>query len=212
MSWRQKLPEARRSVRWAVDQYGEDRLAMTSAFGLNGMGLIHIVARMDLDIPILFVDTGYLFPETLETKRRVVEQYGLRVYTLHPIGRKLPLPRSDECCRLRKVAPMRKALALLRPAVLLSARGRFQAVTRRTLAQVELDRDPVRVNPLVDWEQAEVEAFIQDNGVPYNPLYDQGYVSIGCWPCTRPVVAGEDIRAGRWDGLGRVECGLWSDK
>jgi phosphoadenosine phosphosulfate reductase len=118
-------------------------------------------------------------------------------------------PRGENCCHYRKVMAMQQALSTLKPGAIVSARGRFQAVTRRKLELVEWETNPIRVNPLVHWTQDQLEQYIKDNSIPYNVLYDQGYPSVGCWPCTGPVEPGQDIRAGRWDGLGKVECGLW---
>jgi len=203
--------EARAILRWALQQYPEPgRVAMTSAFGLSGCALIHLVyGELGWEVPVLFVNTGHLFPETLETRDRLRERYGLDLVEIEARG-KMPPPGHAQCCQKRKVEPMRALLEKVAPAALLSARGRFQAVTRLDLQLVEWERRPLRVNPLANWAQADVEAYVRDNGVPYNPLYDQGYFSIGCRPCTRAVKAGEDVRAGRWDGLGRVECGLWT--
>lgn len=211
--------EALALVAWAWAGW-KDRLAMTSAFGLSGVALCHIVARIAPQVPILFVDTGFHFPEVLETRDRIIRRYGLDVRTIYPEPvpmtlssgvevKILPAPMTDECCAQRKVAPMRAALEALGPKVLLSARGRFQAVTRQSLELVEWERKPMRINPLARWTQADVEGFVQAHEIPYNPMYDQGYPSVGCVPCTRAVEQGEDIRAGRWDGLGKVECGLW---
>ena len=194
-------------IDWATGRY--DNLAMTSAFGLSGVVLIDILQAMGLRVPVLFVDTGFLFAETLETKRRLLDRYpSLVVIEAHP-PEDAPEPMTAHCCEVRKVRPMRRLLEILAPDALLTGRGRFQAVTRSDLLPVERDRDPVRVNPLVCWTSSEIEEYAHLHELPYNPLYDQGYYSVGCKPCTRAVRPGEDVRAGRWDGLGKVECGLW---
>jgi phosphoadenosine phosphosulfate reductase len=212
MTYHAMEPDARALVTWAAEEYGE-RLAMTSAFGLNGVALIHLVYEAcGLRVPVVFVDTGRLFPETLETRDRVKARYDLILVEAQALGEGLPEPPAANCCELRKVLPMRLALSGLGPlAALLTGRGRFQAATRRALEPIEWDRSPVRVNPLVRWSQGDVEEYVRDHDIPYNPLYDRGYYSIGCEPCTRAVQPGEDVRAGRWDGLGKVECGLWSN-
>ena len=217
----------RQIVRWAVDTFGE-RLVMTSAFGMNGVALIHMVYEefrergLDMTIPILFVDTAYLFPETLETKRRIEAAYGCRVETYYPAlgvaeqaaryGPDLPSRDPDLCCRLRKVEPMQRAIAEHRPAAILNGRARFQSSGRRTLPIVEWNYAPLRIHPLAYWSQEHVVDYVTSHHVPYNPLYDQGYPSIGCQPCTRPVIAGEPIRAGRWPDTKKSECGIWTTK
>lgn len=211
MTWRNLEPDARALVAWA-DQKFADRLVMTSAFGLNGVALIHLVYEVcRLEVPVVFVDTGYLFPETLDTRDRVAARYGLVLYETRARRTDLPEPPDEACCQARKVEPMRQALDYLHAQAVLSGRGRFQAVTRRRLMPVEWGTAPLRVNPLVHWGQAEIEEYVQFHGIPYNPLYDAGYYSVGCVPCTRAVKTGEDVRSGRWDGLGRVECGLWTN-
>jgi len=206
-SLRKQIANSESLILWAARQY--DDLYMTSAFGLSGVVLIDLVQNLHLGVPVLFVDTGFMFPETLATRDRLLAEYpDLVVLTLHP-GEGAPEPMTAHCCDQRKVLPMRRALTILRPDALLTARGRFQAVTRRDLLPVERDRSPVRVNPLVSWTSSQIEEYAHTAELPYNPLYDQGFYSVGCKPCTRAVTNGEDVRDGRWDGLGKVECGLW---
>jgi phosphoadenosine phosphosulfate reductase len=200
---------------------------MTSSFGLNGVALIHMLQAISQEVPIVFVDTGYLFAETLETKRRIEAAYGVQVLTYHPRcnGDGLPHPgaisgqtagsggnsqAADLCCAVRKVEPMSRAIAELRPVAVLNARARFQANTRQGLPTIEWDQTPIYINPLAYWTQQQIEEYVRAHHVPYNPLHDRGYPSIGCWPCTRPVKDGEHLRAGRWAGLGKLECGLWT--
>ncbi len=215
----------RQIIRWALDAFGE-QLVMTSAFGMNGVALIHMVYEefrehgLDMTIPIIFVDTGYLFPETLETKRRIEAAYGCRVVTYYPAlgkeeqaaryGPDLPHRDPDLCCRLRKVEPMQRAIAEHRPVAILNGRACFQSSTRRTLPIIEWNYTPLRIHPLAHWSQEQVVDYVKSHHIPYNPLYDQGYLSIGCQPCTRPVKPGEPIRAGRWPGTGKSECGIWT--
>jgi phosphoadenosine phosphosulfate reductase len=199
-------------VKWAAEAF-DSGLVMTSSFGLNGVALIHMLQTTGLDVPIVFVDTGHLFDETLETRLRIERAYGVRVVTYRPLpGTGVQPGRQGYtlCCALRKVEPMRRAMAELRPTAVLNARARFQASTRHHLPVVEWDQAPVRINPLARWSPDQVRAYVIEHDVPYNPLHDAGYPSIGCRPCTRPVEAGEDLRAGRWAGSGRVECGLWT--
>jgi phosphoadenosine phosphosulfate reductase len=206
-------------LRWAVDTFGP-RIVMTSAFGLNGVALIHMLQGITREVPIVFVDTGYLFEETLETKRRIESIYEGDILTYRsPLsveeqarqyGPDLPIRQPELCCALRKVEPMRRAIAELRPVAVLNGRARFQASTRQALPIVEWEQTPIRINPLAFSSPQQIEAYVRTHDVPYNPLHDRGYPSIGCQPCTRPVLKNEYIRAGRWMGLDKIECGLWT--
>jgi phosphoadenosine phosphosulfate reductase len=213
-------PEPREILAWALEHF-RPHVLMTTAFGLHGVALIHMVQELEPELPILFIDTGYHFPETLETKRRVVERYGLHLIEYHApppeveaeavrSGRASIIEDPELCCTERKVKVFQRALEELKPRCLISARSRHQSETRRELALIEPEAIPVRVNPLVDWSLDEAERYVRKHGIPYNPLHDKGYRSIGCWPCTRPVEEGEDIRAGRWSGLDKKECGIWT--
>ena len=205
-------PSPQQTLRWAVETYGS-RLVITSSFGMTGVALIHMLQTISQSVPIVFVDTGYLFEETLELKRRIEAIYGLQILTFRPrlgVGVRARQHGPDLCCALRKVEPMQRAMAELQPAAVLNGRARFQASTRRSLPIVEWNQTPVRINPLATWSQQQIEDYVKANSVPYNPLHDVGYPSLGCWPCTKPVTEGGDVRAGRWSGLGKVECGLWS--
>jgi phosphoadenosine phosphosulfate reductase len=199
-------------LRWAVAAFGPE-LVMTTGLGLNGVALIHLLHANQLDMPMLFVDTGYHFQETLETRLRIEATYRVRFRTLSPAPDAVAQARPCDpeiCCQRRKVEPMQRALAEHRPAAVLSARSRFQASTRRNLPVVEWGQKPIRINPLVGWSVTQVRGYVAKHRVPHNPLHDAGYPSVGCWPCTRPVQASEDLRAGRWPGTGKVECGLWT--
>ena len=213
------MNDTRDIIGWALDQF--EQPVMTSAFGLSGMVLIHILKEMGHNVPVVFVDTGLMFDETLAMRHQVAAE-GVEVVTFVPQAYPLPCDvmkdgrclsvdeeRIAACCEARRIQPMRRALALLRPDAILTARGRFQAVTRHRLPFFEGTRSPPRVNPLASWTQEQIEQYIKNHSVPHNPLHDDGYYSVGCWPCTRPVEDGEDVRAGRWDRLGKVECGIW---
>jgi phosphoadenosine phosphosulfate reductase len=211
-------PSPTEVLSWALDTF-KPWVLMTTAFGLNGVALIHLAHSVDPSLPILFIDTGFHFPETLETKKRLVERYGLNL-----IERRVPafvknekladqnlsfLESPELCCAERKVKVFQKALEELRPNALISARSRYQSETRSSLSVIELDTHPVQINPLAHWSLEEVEGFVRENQIPYNPLHDRGYQSIGCWPCTQPVAPGEDVRSGRWSGDIKKECGIW---
>lgn len=206
-------------VRWAVEVFGSG-LVMTTSFGLNGVALIHMLQEVTKDVPLIFVDTGYLFEETLEVGRRIEATYKVKVLTWRPRlsieaqarqhGPDLHACQPDLCCALRKVEPMRRAMAELGPIAVINGRARSQSNTRRNLPIVEWQQAPVRVNPLAFWTRRQVEDYVQAHQVPHNPLHEAGYLSIGCRPCTRPVHEDEHVRAGRWAGLGKAECGLWT--
>jgi phosphoadenosine phosphosulfate reductase len=204
-------------LHWAVESFGHG-LAMTSAFGINGVTLIAMLQAYTREVPILFVDTGHHFEETLHTKRAIEDAYSVPVLVIHPLQGNvqeepdLYLRQPDLCCRLRKVEPMQRALAALRPAALLNGRSRFQSAGRRNLPIVEWEKEPICINPLATWSPSQIEAYVQQHAVPHNPLHDAGYPSIGCRPCTRPIRRGEHLRAGRWSGHKKVECGLWTAK
>ena len=213
------MNDTRDNIEWTMRLY--QRPVMTSAFGLSGMVLIHILKEMGHDVPVVFVDTGMMFYETLAMRPQVAAM-GFEVVTFIPQSYPRPYDvikdgrsknrdekRIAACCEARKIQPMRRALALLRPDAILTARGRFQAVTRQALPFFEGTQSPPRVNPLATWTQEQIEQYVKNHGVPHNPLHDDGYFSVGCWPCTRPLKEDEDVRAGRWDGLGKVECGIW---
>jgi len=200
-------------IRWALEEYPD--LLMTSAFNLNGVVLIDLAAQAGYAGEVVFVDTGYHFPQTLQTGARLEARYpGMRFVTLsaglgeEPWGQERYRSDPDGCCAARKVAPLRDYLALKGPRALLNARSRDQAPTRAALGFLERG-ERLRINPLAYWERAQLEAYARSQDLPVNPLYWAGFLSIGCWPCTRAVRPGEDPRAGRWEGRGKAECGLW---
>ena len=193
-------------VRWAVDTFADDVVLATS---MTDAVLIDVATRVDAGIEIVFVDTGYHFPETLATLEEVRRRYRLNLTVvsagLAPDGRWRPDP--DGCCAVRKVAPLDELLVERR--AWMTGLRRSEGGSRRATPVVDLDhRGLVKVNPLAAWTDAEVAAYIANHDVPVNPLVAAGYPSIGCWPCTRPVRDGADARAGRWAGTDKTECGL----
>ena len=207
-------------LRWAVGQY-HPRLLMATAFGAEGCAIMHMLAEIEPGVTLINLDTGYQFAETLELKDRIHKRYGLDVIAILPElsvpdyeaahGGPLYNHRPDQCCHDRKVLPLQKAMAEYDPLAWISAIRRDQTANRATTAEVvqwDAKFNVVKVNPLLNWTKANVWKFITDNDVPYNPLHDQNYPSIGCWPCTRAVMPGEDDRAGRWAGQVKKECGL----
>lgn len=204
-------------LRWAVETFGKG-LTMATAFGVEGCSLMYMLAEIDPAVRIFNLDTGYQFPETLQLRERFKERYGLAVEMVQPEmtvaeyeaehGGPLYRIRPDQCCHDRKVLPLRRAVAGY-TAWVSSIRG---DQTKDRAAAAAIQWDPkfklVKINPLLRWTRKDVWAFVLKHDVPYNPLHDQGYPSIGCWPCTRPVQDGEDERAGRWAGTVKKECGL----
>jgi phosphoadenosine phosphosulfate reductase len=204
-------------LRWAVAEF-HPRLTMATAFGAEGCCLIHMLAEIEPGVRVFNLDTGYQFSETLALRERIRARYGIEVELVRPEstvaqyeaehGGPLYLHRPDQCCHDRKVVPLRRALASADAWV--SAIRRDQTRHRAVAAVVQWDAkfELVKVNPLLSWTRRDVWQFILDHDVPYNPLHDQGYPSIGCWPCTGPVAEGADERSGRWAGTARQECGL----
>ena len=200
----------------ALDSF--NHVAMVSSFGADSAVLLHMIAQIDRDLPVLFIDTLALFPETLAYQRDLAAHLGLRgVRVITPARADLfardpdaLLYRSDTeaCCALRKAAPLARALEGFDAWI--TGRKRFQADTRRALARAEQEPDTgrIRLNPLADWAARDIAAYIEGHALPRHPLVARGYPSIGCAPCTRPVRRGEDPRAGRWAGQEKTECGI----
>jgi phosphoadenosine phosphosulfate reductase len=206
-------------LQWSVDRFFP-RLTMATAFGPEGCILIHLLAELEPRVRVFNLDTGYQFPETLELRERLLERYGIEVEMVRPDttvaeyerlhGGPLYTTSSDRCCYERKIVPLRRALVGY-DAWLSSIRA-DQSSDRSKAKVVGWDSkfNLAKVNPLLKWTRRDVWAFIVANQVPYNPLHDRGYPSIGCWPCTQPVAEGQDERAGRWAGQAKTECGLHS--
>lgn len=208
-------------LRWAVQRYGS-KLTMATAFGPEGCVILHMLSEVDPDrqVRVFNLDTGYQFAETLELRDRLLDRYGIEVELEQPeltvtefeAAHNGPLYAKDpdRCCHERKLVPLRRAVVGA-DAWISSIRAEQSA--HRAKASI-VGWDPkfnlVKVNPLLRWTRRDVWAFIVTNDVPYNPMHDRGYPSIGCWPCTRPVAEGDDERAGRWAGQAKTECGLHS--
>lgn len=212
-TWLENAREADALLRFLLRAY-EGRVALSASFGGGGVVLAHMVSRIDARVPVLFLDTGFHFSETIAFKNRFAQRYGLRVVDLSTAPDAAPdgLYRTDpdRCCRIRKVQPMERALADFD--VWITALRREQSEARRSIEVVERHeiggRSILKVMPLAHWPRGDVESYLAANAVPSHPLLERGYTSIGCWPCTRPTVAGEGERAGRWSGTGKTECGL----
>jgi phosphoadenosine phosphosulfate reductase len=185
---------------------------LTVSFGGGGLVLAHIVSRLDPTVPVLFLDTGFHFPETLAFKDQFVRRYGLNLIELTPATDPGPLYQTDpdRCCWIRKVEPLERALTGFDAWI--SAVRQDQNALRDAVEPVEHHevggRTIVKVFPLLHWSRADVTRYLTEHDVPHHPLLDRGYTSIGCWPCTRPTAPGESERAGRWSGTTKTECGL----
>lgn len=207
-------------LEWAVETY-HPKLTMATAFGPEGCAILHMLSQIEPGVRVFNLDTGYQFAETLQLRDRIAERYGIEVELVRPDssvaeyeaanGGPVYLAEPDRCCRDRKLLPMRRAIEGY-DAWISSIRA-DQSAHRRQASVVGWDAKfgLMKVNPLLHWTHRDVWAYVMANEVPYNPLHDRGYPSIGCWPCTRAVLPGEtDERAGRWAGQAKTECGLHS--
>jgi phosphoadenosine phosphosulfate reductase len=194
-------------VAWAVDRFGSG-LALATSF--QDCVLLDVALGVAPDLQVVFLDTQYHFPETLEYMERVRRRYDMDLRIVRP--RVAPDDRwrrdLDGCCAVRKVEPLDRALA--GRSAWMSGLRRADSETRSDTPVVGWDdrRGLVKVNPLATWSDADVERYVTRHGLPVHPLASRGYASIGCWPCTRAVAPGEDTRAGRWEGTDKTECGL----
>jgi phosphoadenosine phosphosulfate reductase len=205
-----------RILSWAASL--SPRVAFSTGFGAEGCVLVHLIASARLPVDVFTLDTGVLFPETYALWHQLQEKYGITIRAVRPrqtieeqaarVGPALWERDPDACCRLRKVEPLREALKNVDVWVTAIRRDQTPDRARAPVAERDDRSDLIKVNPLVRWTTKDVWRFLHVNGVPYNPLHDAGYPSIGCQPCTTPVAAGEDPRAGRWRGHQRNECGL----
>ncbi|HSG57410.1 MAG TPA: phosphoadenylyl-sulfate reductase, partial [Paracoccaceae bacterium] len=186
-------------------------------FGAESVALLHMLAVIDRTVPVLFIDTAMLFPETLDYQRQVAERLelsDLRIIRARPVALAAQDPDGllhqsdpDACCALRKTEPLERALHGFDAWI--TGRKRFQASTRAALEFFEADTDGrLKVNPLAHWDKGDVQDYMINNRLPRHPLVARGYPSIGCAPCTSPVKPGEDERAGRWRGAAKEECGI----
>ena len=205
---------------WSIEKY-YPRIAIASSFSVEDIVLIDMATQIQPNIRIFYINTGFQFKETDNVKEALKKKLNLNLIEYSPLlsieeqtlkyGPKLYDRNPDVCCKLRKVEPIRRALQEVDAWI--TGLRRDQATTRQKLEVVELDykgdgKPLTKINPLTYWTKKEVWNYIQNNKLPYNALYDQGYMSIGCKPCTRPVQQGEDERTGRWTGKGKTECGI----
>lgn len=205
---------------YALERY-RGRIVLACSFGAEDVALVDMIHRLDPSAPLFYLDTDFLFPETLEVRDRIVAKYGLRPAQVIQVkslltpeqqmaqyGAELWARQPDQCCQLRKVEPLTRVLGGYEAWI--TGIRRDQAPTRANAGLVEWDKkfQLVKFNPLARWSVAEVWAYIKVYEVPYNRLHDRDYPSIGCTHCTAPVQSGADPRSGRWQNFAKTECGL----
>jgi phosphoadenosine phosphosulfate reductase len=202
---------------WAFEMFG-NKVAISSALGAEGMALIDMASRVRKDFRLFTIDTEFLFPETYSLIERIEQKYEIKVERVFSLlsseqqerdhGAALWARDPDRCCNLRKVEPLRRTLSEL--GAWITSIRRDQTSFRASARKIEWDGKfgLVKVNPIADWSSKQVWRYLHAHGVPYNPLHDQNYPSIGCTHCTRAIQPGEDPRAGRWPGMSKTECGL----
>jgi phosphoadenosine phosphosulfate reductase len=206
-----------RVLSWAFETFGNE-VAISSAFGAEGMVLIDLASRVRKDFRVFTIDTEFLFPETYSLIDKIQQTYEIKIERVFSLlspeeqervhGAALWARDPDQCCNLRKVEPLRRKLSEL--GAWITSIRRDQTSFRKSARKVEWDAkfELVKVNPIADWTSKQVWRYLHEHGVPYNSLHDQNYPSIGCTHCTRAVRPGEDARAGRWPGTAKTECGL----
>ena len=204
----------------ALKTVGRDKLALVSSFGTESAALLKVMADVDPAIPVVFLDTGWLFEETLAYRDTLIATLGLRdVRSIKPLeetlsredpDRELWFSDPDACCRIRKVEPLARALAPF--SAWINGRKRFQGGLRAELAVVEDDGAKLKFNPFANVAREEIEAIYQRANLPQHPLVASGYLSVGCMPCSSRTAPGEDARAGRWRGRAKTECGIHTTK
>jgi len=192
------------------------RVAVVSSFGAEAAVLLHLVAQVDRAVPILFLETGKHFMETLTYRDILVGRFGFTdARSLEPdpadLAREDPSGdlwsrQPNRCCALRKVVPLEKALGGFDAWI--TGRKRYQNADRAALAVAEVSDGRIKINPLANWSEAQIDQAFKDFRLPRHPLFDEGYASIGCAPCTRRILDGEHSRAGRWSGSDKTECGI----
>jgi phosphoadenosine phosphosulfate reductase len=198
---------------WAFDSY-EGKVALTSSFGGQSATLIHLATSVFPQVPVYFIDTGFHFPETYEFVDHLTQRFKLNLKVFRPSGEELAEARRrlakgspGQCCELSKVRCMERALEGLE--CWIAGVRRRQAITRYSARIIEeYENDIVKVHPIAYWSHKDVEAYMAEFDLPHHPLWEQGYTSIGCAPCTRKPILGQGRRSGRWAGVSKTECGL----
>ncbi|WP_321490854.1 phosphoadenylyl-sulfate reductase [uncultured Hyphomonas sp.] len=207
-------------LRVAMIREWPEQLTYVSSFGAESVAMLSLIAEVDPSLPVIFLDTGMHFPQTLDYRDEVIERLGLTgVRSIPPNeterkvldpDNKLWKSDSDACCALRKVRPLEPALEGFNAWI--TGRKRFHGGERMKLPVFEFAGGRYKVNPMAGWTADDVDLFMKQRNLPRHPLVDQGYPSIGCWPCTRPAADPMDPRSGRWAGQNKTECGLHLDK
>ena len=204
-------------VSWAVSTFNKE-IAFACSFGMEDLCIVDMIAKAGPDTNIFYLDTSLLFKETHDLIRKLEDRYGIKFECVktectleqqaNQHGDDLWTVNPDLCCNIRKVAPLKKKLSTLK--AWMTGIRRDQTPERANAKTVESDKKfgLVKINPIVKWTSSDTKDYIMTNGIPYNPLHDKGYPSIGCEPCTFPVKPGEDPRSGRWKGFTKKECGL----
>ena len=207
---------------WCWNYFG-DKAAIGTSFQGSGLVIIDHALRNGCNFPIFTIDTGLLFPETLELKKKLEDFWDVKIQSVHPeqtieeqkktMGPELWKTNPDSCCQMRKVLPLQSKLSSLD--VWITGLRRGQSDQRKSTNVLEMyEFDKLResyifkLNPMVNWSREKVWSYIKDHNIPYNTLHDKGYRSIGCWPCTKAISDGQDERAGRWEGFNKTECGI----
>lgn len=207
---------------WCCNYFG-DKAAIGTSFQGSGLVIIDHAIRNGCNFPIFTIDTGLLFPETLELKKKLEDFWDVKIQGVHPeqtieeqkktMGPELWKTNPDSCCQMRKVLPLQSRLSSLD--VWITGLRRGQSDQRKSTNVLEMyEFDKLResyifkLNPMVNWSREKVWSYIKDQKIPYNTLHDKGYRSIGCWPCTKAISDGQDERAGRWEGFNKTECGI----
>lgn len=217
-SFMNRKPDFLDVLKWAYQEYRDD-IVYSCSFGAEGIVLIDLIYKVNKHAKIIFLDTGLHFPETYELIEKVKERYPtLEIKMLKPqasledqakwYGDELWKHNPNLCCHMRKVVPLKESLSQV--SAWISGLRRDQSLTRRNTQYINKDEKfhKVKICPLIHWSWDDVMTYITLNNLPYNPLHDQGYPSIGCAPCTHQVTGTGDLRAGRWAGSTKTECGL----
>lgn len=214
--------DPRTILQWAAGSI--DRLSVATSFQASGLVILHMLSDIRPDLPVLFLDTGFHFPETMKFRKRIVDMWDLKLVELRgahgsvegqaeQYGPALYERDPDKCCFINKVAPLQAALEEYDGWI--SGLRRDQSPLRANTPIVEAQLLPsgnevLKIHPLAGWTRDDVTSYIEEHSIPTHPLFEKGFASIGCWPCTRAIGDGEDERAGRWQGIAKTECGIHS--
>lgn len=205
-------------LKWALDEF-KPNIAMSSSFQTESIALLHMVSQIDPNVRIFFLETGFHFKETIDFKKKVIDQLKLtnvvelkadpkrREELLKQYNNEPYKHNPDLCCQINKVEPLQKAMEGLDAWI--SGIRRSQSKTRKDIQIIEeYENSPTKINPLANVTSGDIWWYMKQHNLPKHELFDKGYLSIGCWPCTKPVQPGDDERSGRWAGLEKKECGI----